>query len=611
MVPSMMIFVAAQLFVTMFTVDGACDKTRDYFPVKVNSQPNINWDVKYFKYYKEVIYYQSANSNQGEVTYKYVLVQEGCDRPTVDDEDVEYDYGPSDTQVKSISVPIKSAVMATSELTFLEILGERDTVQGLTGLFTSSPCVNKQIVEGQTLNVNLFGGSNCKSIDPAVTFHIGAFGGTTCDVNTTNIYVGEIYENKLLQQLEWINYFALFYNKEAAVGTYVVETESAMSCIQSTVSTHVATRLQQGISPSRKNVLWAMPMYADNVNTWLTIGTCPNFYCDAVLQAGGIIVNDLAEVIALSNQVKNENGNQITAIDGANNQTVTLTTAHSYVNGSMVMFYKNSFQAEILYVKNFGEKTLELADKDGGLVTFGSCANPPFSPPFTDCKINKPVTSADLLDASASIDLVMAAPLYSFSEATVQTCKTFWNSLPSTWNAMRTKSVYDYGGGVLPNGGLDWFASRYALPDVVVEDMANILYPELKLKGDKPNRWYQNVFTEGACQNEVPPSPENITIAQQALADQCTNPLVTFTSSRNTYCNDNSSSSKEPLETYAVALIVVAVILGVAIITGGLIMYRSHLTIKGLYGRLREQDAKIDPSAMTGLSAPLTTGDNI
>mmetsp|Transcript_36108 Transcript_36108/g.34157 ORF Transcript_36108/g.34157 Transcript_36108/m.34157 type:complete len:610 (-) Transcript_36108:434-2263(-) len=609
MVPSMMIFVAAQLFVTMFTVDGACDETKDYFPVKVNSQTDINWDVKYFNTYKEVKYYQSANRNQPEVTYKYVLVQEGCDRPTVDGDGLRYDY----TQFKNISVPIKSAVLATSELTYLEILNERDSVQGLQGVYTSSPCVNKQIVEGKILNVNSFGGVSCKSIDPAVTFHYGAFGGTSCDVNTTNIYVGNIYEEKLIQQLEWVKYFALFYNKEEAVGTYVVETESAMSCIQSTVSTHVATRLQQGISPSRKNVLWATPMYADNANTWSTIGTCPNYYCDAVIRAGGNIVNDLAEVKALSQQVKNENGNQITAIDGANNQTVTLTTAHSYVNGSMVMFYKNSFQAEILYVKNFGEKTLELADKDGGLVSFGTCKTGGAfgGAPFADCKINKPVTSADLLSAGVSIDLVMAAPLYSFSEATVQTCKTFWNSLPSTWNAMRTKSVYDYGGGVLPNGGLDWFASRYALPDVVVEDMANILYPELKLKGDKPNRWYQNVFTEGACQNEVPPSPENITIAQQALADQCTNPLVTFTSSRNTYCNDNSSSSKEPLETYAVALIVVAVILGVAIITGGLIMYRSHLTIKGLYGRLREQDAKIDPSAMTGLSAPLTTGDNI
>jgi hypothetical protein len=120
--------------------------------------------------------------------------------------------------------------------------------------------------------------------------------------------VGDIWEEKLIQQLEWINFFALFYNKEAAVGTYMIETESAMSCIQSTVSAHVATRLQQGLSPSRKNVLWATPMYADNANTWQEIGTCPNYYCDAVLQAGGIIVNDLAEVIALSKQVKNENG---------------------------------------------------------------------------------------------------------------------------------------------------------------------------------------------------------------------------------------------------------------------------------------------------------------
>jgi hypothetical protein len=83
---------------------------------------------------------------------------------------------------------------------------------------------------------------------------------------------------------------------------------------------------------------------------------------------------------------------------------------------------------------------------------------------------------------------------------------------------MKTKSVYDFGKAVDPSGGFDWYTTRYALPDVVVEDMANILYPDLKLKGNVPNRWFQNVFTEGVCQN-APPSAANVTIAQKALGE--------------------------------------------------------------------------------------------
>jgi hypothetical protein len=77
-------------------------------------------------------------------------------------------------------------------------------------------------------------------------------------------------------------------------------------------------------------------------------------------------------------------GNQITAIDGANNQTVTLASAHSFVNGSKVMFYAGLFVTPVIYyVKNFKAKSLELADKNGGLVSFGSCSTNGFS----SCKV--------------------------------------------------------------------------------------------------------------------------------------------------------------------------------------------------------------------------------
>jgi hypothetical protein len=427
--------------------------------------------------------------------------------------------------------------------------------------------------------------------------------------------VGDIWEGKLIQQLEWINFFSLFYNKETAVGDYIVTTESAMACLQSTVQSHVASRLQARILPSQKNVLWATPSYTSNENTWEKIGTCPNFYCDAIIQGGGIPINDLPEIVKLAAQILPKNGNTVTNIGGTNSQTITLAVAHTFSVGEQVMFFTAGlFSPSILYyVKSVPSATsLELMDKTNGPVTL-TCGD------FTgSCKLNKPVTSANLLFAAASIDVVVSEPYFTFLNgglSTVAICEAFWKNLPRDWSATRTQSVYDFAKALTPNGGLDWFSTRFALADILVEDMANIIYPELQIKGNMTMIWFQNVYTEGAGLPDAP-TPAAIVKAQKALALQCPNPAATFSSPRNTYCktssvttNSDSSSAKKPLETYAVALIVVAVILGFSIIVGLIVMYRSHQTIKNLYQRLQVQDAKVDPNGFSGLSAPLTTSD--
>lgn len=553
---------------------------------------------------------------EGKKTFKYVLTQQGCARPILNAKGINYDY----SQVASVSVPIQSAVLSTSSLSYLEILGVRDTVIGLNGLYTSSPCANRRINESKIIDVSnkdyindIDRSDSCKGISPNVNFRTASnFDDSSCTgANTTTIYVGDIYEGKLIQHLEWINFYSLFYNKETAVGKYIVTTESALACLQATVQSHVATRLQARILPAQKNVLWATPSYKSNDNTWEQIGTCPNFYCDAIRQGGGIPINDLPEIIAFAKQIEYANGKTITNIS---NQTITLEGPHTLEVGDQVMQFFDAFGAPstLYYVKSVPSTTsLELMSKSKGLVKV-TCSD------FTgSCKLNKALTSANLLFAVASIDVVIAEPLtnyYTNFLSTVATCQDFWRNLPRDWSATRTQSVYDYGKAVSPNNGLDWFATRYALADVLVEDMANIIYPELKIKGNMTMKWFQNVYTEGSC-SAAAPTPAAIVKVQKALALQCPNSAVTFSSPRHTYCktssapittNSDSGSAKKPLETYAVALIVVAVILGFFIIVGLIVMYRSHQTIKNLYQRLQVQDAKVDPNS---LSAPLTTSD--
>jgi hypothetical protein len=444
-----------------------------------------------------------------EAQFYYILVQDGCDAP------LNFDY----TVYSAVTIPVQTAVLAsTSELPYLEILGLRNNILGMAGFYTTSECTNKRIVSGQIISLDPYSatGGPCTGISPNVSF-----GTTSCSGagNTVTVQTGDVYETKLLGQLEWLNFFALFFNKEASVGTYVTATESAMSCVQSTVQTNVATRLQAGIKPAQKRVLWGTPSYTDNDNTWASIGSCPNYYCDAVTQAGGIIVNDLPDVMSLSDQILWDNGNQITGIN-ATTSTVTTLAAHGFAVGDKVMFWDSSYSNLLYYVQSVPTTTTVVFEsKTAGAVTvscndYGAACSTTASA-YCGCKLSKPVTSEDLLYAAASIDVIVADSMFSYGTAI--TCLTYWLNLPADMNAFANRMVYDTGKIVDPYGGFEWYSSRYALVDVVVTDLANIMYPALGLKTE--NKYMQNVFTEGRCK-----MAKSGYLTQAALGAECTNP---------------------------------------------------------------------------------------
>ena len=103
--------------------------------------------------------------------------------------------------------------------------------------------------------------------------------------------------------------------------------------------------------------------------------------------------------------------------------------------------------------------------------------------------------------------------------------------LPASVPAVQNQNVWDTGRIRDPMGGLDWFTSRLATPDVLVESIAQILYPQMNIRSvAMGNAWFQNVYTQAAC---VPPGG---TPTAAGLAAQCTDPNTPFLPDRGFTC---------------------------------------------------------------------------
>jgi hypothetical protein len=96
------------------------------------------------------------------------------------------------------------------------------------------------------------------------------------------------------------------------------------------------------------------------------------------------------------------------------------------------------------------------------------------------------------------------------------------------------KNIWDHAKGRIgPQGGIDWYGSRLAEPDVLVEELADIFYPALKVKGSIPKFWWQNVYTEVMC------DPGASTYkTREAHAKECVDVNAPFAPKRKTTCKE-------------------------------------------------------------------------
>jgi hypothetical protein len=254
-------------------------------------------------------------------------------------------------------------------------------------------------------------------------------------------------------------FFSTFFNKEGAILTYVADLDASLACLATSIENY---RAANGLA--RPKVLWATPpgiLPPSAASEWASVGTCPNYYCEAIVRAGGEILNNRSAVASLAPAY-----NPATfRVEGGPNSSVLFAAG---VAGD----------ADVILVP-------------------GSLSTP------------------------------------SFAALTSAQCDTIYAStalLPPSVPAVASRRVYDNGAIRDPSGGTDWFASRLATPDVLVETIAAMLYPGMNIRGSLGLAWWQNVYTESAC---IPVA--GIPTVLDTVV-QCNNASDLFRPGRNSVC---------------------------------------------------------------------------
>ncbi|CAG8567226.1 5041_t:CDS:2 [Ambispora gerdemannii] len=146
-------------------------------------------------------------------------------------------------------------------------------------------------------------------------------------------------------------------------------------------------------------------------------------------------------------------------------------------------------------------------------------------------------TSADFLKNVADVDILIdesfIAPTYD------DVLKNYGISKDnSPYKFVKNKKIYREDGLVNPNDGRDWLESAVVMQDAVLEDLINVVNPDLPVSGYK-RIWLRNVAT-----NELP------TVSKAA---NCTDPKATLTS-RADNCATIKSAGNPPAKSSSVVL---------------------------------------------------------
>eukprot|EP00968_Pinguiococcus_pyrenoidosus_P018738 scaffold1954_cov268-Pinguiococcus_pyrenoidosus.AAC.175 len=250
-------------------VDGLCiqedqyDPEVDYFPVKMTVDYALSIEVEYFNSYKIV-----RNTAVDETV---VLYQCGTPRPTV--AGVE----------KYISVPVRATVVAvTTIIPWIEQLGERGSIAALgTSLdFVYSPCV-RALVDSGDIEVAVAGFSpDYTYIETELDVDV-IFTSFPTDASDIAVAVTEYNENTVLNQGEWVEFLALFYNKEALGTELVTQLVETYEC-------NLERADALGLQP-KPTVSWIE--WKGSPGGW-EIGPCPNYFCEVSEGAGGEYIEE-------------------------------------------------------------------------------------------------------------------------------------------------------------------------------------------------------------------------------------------------------------------------------------------------------------------------------
>ncbi|EKX32924.1 hypothetical protein GUITHDRAFT_166586, partial [Guillardia theta CCMP2712] len=280
---------------------SSCNENVDQFPDKV-APLFAKYGITYKNTYKIV--------ENKVLNKKYVLYQRGCSRPAAaDGQDIDGVF----------EIPLSKVYMSSSTyFGFMELMGERSSMRIINGLYSSSPCLHRQVSDGWTKNApftnwcsSTLGYCDLKDTDnnattpnvqvPNEALNALKIEGSFCTtglVCKNPIMVSDISENNFYAAGEWIEYFSVFFNREAIVGQFADTTRQRW-----VTSSEFAMSIQD-----KKRVLFvsywkeAYPAYG-TYKGW-EVKTCDpstsyTRYCELVKAAGAIAVNSDTSALAV------------------------------------------------------------------------------------------------------------------------------------------------------------------------------------------------------------------------------------------------------------------------------------------------------------------------
>lgn len=143
--------------------------------------------------------------------------------------------------------PLKNVVcLSTTHIGYLDVLGELNSVTGLSGsAYLTNSVVKKGIEENRVREVGYDRGLNYEMIiklKPDVVFAYGVGSEVNAQVNKLHdlgipvVLVGEYLEQTPLGKAEWLKFFGAFYGKEAKADSIFNIIKSGYEAIKSSVS---------------------------------------------------------------------------------------------------------------------------------------------------------------------------------------------------------------------------------------------------------------------------------------------------------------------------------------------------------------------------------------
>lgn len=275
---------------SFFSSDGgrqcACsyDVDTDYFPDKLTPNYAQNFNVQYFKHYKVITVDMPGDR---KVTYFAYL----CGTPMPDVPE----------GATAIEIPLRNVgVMSTTMLPAFEYIRQRDIVDfvNVDTASIASSCMQEYITEGAVVTTdsgNVAAAIQGKTLDAVF---VGQFSENTAKTaiaancaSTNTIIYNAGGEDSVLGTAEWVEFVALFFNREEAATDIISNIASRYECAVDKAAT-AFDAIEEGFG--NKTVLW-VSFWSETYGWYIsacdeqgTDSTRSAWYCEMLNHVGAV-----------------------------------------------------------------------------------------------------------------------------------------------------------------------------------------------------------------------------------------------------------------------------------------------------------------------------------